>query len=133
MRDGGLGPAALALVGWIVPGGAYLASRRYVPFALFAAAVWAAFGAGLALQGGLAWPTAADLAGLDGGTSLMFRAGAAVKMLAGAPYWIAQAAGVSGTFLDGRVHEQGTTLLAMAGVINVFAIGTALDARKEAR
>jgi hypothetical protein len=63
----------------------------------------------------------------------MFRAGAAVKMLAGAPYWIAQAAGISGTFPEGRVHEQGTTLLAMAGVINVFAIGTALDARKEAR
>jgi hypothetical protein len=121
------------LIGWVVPGGAYLVSRRYVPFALFAAAVWASFGLGLVLQGATAWPSAADLAGLDGGTSLMLRAGAAVKVLAGAPYWIAQAAGVSGTFLDGRLHEQGTTLLAMAGIINVFAIGSALDARKEAR
>jgi hypothetical protein len=121
----------LGLLGWVVPGGAYLASRRYVPFALFAVAVWTAFGAGLALQGGMAWPTAADLAGLDGGTSLMFRAGSAVKMLAGAPYLLAQAAGLSGTFLDSRVHEQGTTLLAMAGVINLFGIGSALDARKQ--
>jgi hypothetical protein len=124
---------ALGLFGWVVPGGAYLSGRRYGSFALFAVAVWASFGVGLALDGGLAWPSAADLAGLDGGTSLMFRAAAAVKMLAGAPYLLAQALGVSGTFLEGRLHEQGTTLLAMAGVINVFAIGSALDARREAR
>lgn len=123
----------MGLFGWAVPGGVYLAERRYVPFALFAVAVWTAFGMGLALDGALAWPTAADLAGLDGGTSLLFRAAAAVKLLAGAPYLLAQVLGISGTFLDGRVHEQGTTLLAMAGVINVLAIGSAFDARKEAR
>ena len=126
-------PAAIALFGWMVPGGAYLASRRYVGFVLSASAVWVSFGAGLALHGAIAWPSAADLAGLDGGTALMLRAGAAVKLLAGAPYWIAQALGGSGGFLEGRVHEQGSTLLAMAGVINVFAIGSALDLRKEAR
>jgi Family of unknown function (DUF6677) len=125
--------AGLALVGWIVPGGAYLASRRYWSFAMYAVAVWAAFGAGLALHGVLAWPTASDLAGVDGGTSLIFRAAAAVKALAGAPYLLAQAAGISGTFLEGRVHEQGTMLLAMAGVINTYAIGSALDSREEAR
>jgi hypothetical protein len=124
---------ALGLFGWVVPGGAYLAARRYVPFTLFAVAVWAAFGAGMALHGGFAWPTAGDLTGLDGGTALIFRAAAAVKMLAGAPYLVARIAGVSGTFLDGRLHEQGTTLLAMAGVINVYAVASALDARREAR
>jgi hypothetical protein len=70
---------------------------------------------------------------VDGGTSLIFRAAAAVKALAGAPYLLAQAAGISGTFLEGRVHEQGTMLLAMAGVINTYAIGSALDSREEAR
>ena len=123
----------LGVFGWLVPGGAFLSARRYASFALFAVAVWASFGAGLALHGGLVWPAAGDLAGLDGGTALIFRAAAAVKMLAGAPYLVAQMSGESGSFLDGRLHEQGTTLLAMAGVINVYAIASALGARKEHR
>ncbi len=41
---------ALALFGWLVPGGAYLLMRRYVQFALFAVVVWTAFGAGLWLE-----------------------------------------------------------------------------------
>jgi hypothetical protein len=122
----------LAAFGWLVPGGTYLLTRRYLSFVLFAGAVWSAFAAGVMLHGGAQWPAATDLAGLDGGTALFFRGGAIAKALAGAPYLLAQAFDLSGTFLDGRLHEPGTTLLAMAGVINALAISTALEARKAA-
>ncbi len=121
----------LAVFGWLVPGGTYLLMRRYVTFALFAGAVWMAFAAGLALHGGAQWPQAGELAGLDGPTALVFRAGAAAKLLAGAPYLLAQWFGLGGTFPDSRLHEYGTTLLVMAGAINALAVSSALDARKE--
>jgi hypothetical protein len=121
----------LAGFGWLVPGGAHLLMRRYVPCALFAAAVWIAFAAGLALQGGGRWPSGAELAGLDGPTALLFRAGAVAQALAGAPFLLAQWLGLAGTFLDGRLHEYGTTLLAMAGTINLLAVSSALDRRKD--
>src|SRR5262249_31971196 len=125
-----MNPMLLAAFGWLVPGGAYLLMRRYLQFAVFAFVVIAAFAAGLALGGGGAWPPPEGLAGLDGFTSLLFRAGASVKLLAGAP---ALAAGLFGSesFLSGRLHEYGTTLLMMAGLFNLLAISTALDLRKE--
>jgi len=117
------------LFGWIVPGGAYLLMRRYLQFAVFAAVVWTAFGAGLLLHGGAAWPQTAELAGLDGFTALVFQASGLARLLAGAPYFAAQLLGGS-SFLAGRLHEQGTTLFIMAGLFNVLAIASALDLRK---
>jgi hypothetical protein len=121
----------LAAFGWLVPGGAYLLMRRYVQFAIFAVIVVAAFAAGLAMHGGCRWPAPAELAGLDGFTALVFQAGAFAKLLAGGPYLLARVFDGSGTFLEGRVHEYGTTLLVMAGVVNVLAVSSALELRKE--
>jgi hypothetical protein len=100
----------LAAFGWLVPGGAYLLMRRYLQFAVFAFVVTATFAAGLALQGGCGWPQPAALAG--------------------APYLIACLIGSSGSFLSGRLHEYGTTLLMMAGLFNALAVSSALDLRK---
>ena len=122
---------ALAAFGWIVPGGAYLLMRRYLQFAVFAVAVCAAFAAGLALHGGCRWPSPAELDGVDGLTALTFRAGALARMLAGGPYLIARALGCGGGFLDGRLHEYGSTLMAMAGICNLLAVSSALDLRRE--
>jgi len=121
----------LAAFGWLVPGGAYLMMRRYLQFAVFAFVVSATFLAGLALGGGCRWPQPAELAGLDGFTALMFKAGALAKLLAGGPYVAAQIFGGSGSFLGGRLHEYGTTLMMMAGLINVLAVSSAFDLRKE--
>jgi hypothetical protein len=121
----------LALFGWLVPGGAYLLMRRYLQFAVFAFVVSATFAAGLVLQGGCRWPQPAELAGLDGFTAWIFKAGAFAKLLAGGPYLLAQLFNGSSSFLDGRLHEYGSTLLAMAGVFNVLAVSSALDLRKE--
>jgi len=121
----------LAAFGWLVPGGAYLLMRRYLQFAGFALVVSAAFAAGLALQGGCRWPDAAELAGLDGFTALVFKTGAFVKLLAGGPYLAARFFGGSSGFLDGRLHEYGSTLLLMAGLFNVLGVSSALDLRKE--
>jgi len=119
----------LAAFGWLVPGGAFLLMRRYLQFAVFAALVSIAFVSGILLQGGTAWPQSAELAGLDGFTALVFKASVFAKMLAGAPYLVAHTFD-SSTFLASRLHEQGATLLIMAGAINVLAISSALDLRK---
>ena len=121
----------LAVFGWLVPGGAYLLMRRYLEFAVFAFVVWATFDAGLVLQGGSGWPQPAELAGLDSFTILIFKAGALVKLLAGAPYLVARLFNGSSSFLTDRLHEHGTTLLMMAGLFNVLAVSSALDLRKE--
>ena len=123
----------LAVFGWLVPGGAYLLMRRYLQFAIFAFVVSATFAAGIALQGGPAWPQAADLNGLDTFNVLMLKAGAFAKLLAGGPYLLAQAFDGSGGFLAGRIHEYGTTLLILAGLFNLLAVSSALDIRKEPR
>jgi len=126
-------PVVLAVFGWFLPGGSYLLMRRYLQFAGFAALVTVTFVAGLALGGSFRWPQAAELAGLDGFTGLFFQAGALARLLAGAPYLLAHAAGGSVGFLQGRVHEYGTVLLTLAGVFNVLAIASALELRKEVR
>jgi hypothetical protein len=121
---------ALAAFGWFVPGGAYLLMRRYAQFAIFASAVTAAVVAGVALQGGSQWPRPEELAGLDGFTSLLFQAGAAAKFLAGAPFLAASAVHDAGGFMSSRVHEYGSVLLVMAGVMNTLGVSSALDQKE---
>jgi hypothetical protein len=121
---------ALAVFGWFVPGGAYLLMRRYPQFVGFAILVLATFGAGLALHGGYQWPQPAELQGLDNFTSLLFKAGALAKVLAGGPFLVAQLFDGSHSFLDGRLHEYGTTLLTLAGLFNLLAVSNALELRK---
>ena len=121
----------LAVFGWLVPGGAYLLLRRYLQFALFAVVVSATFAAGLALHGGYQWPQPAELEGLDNFTALVFKAGGFARLLAGGPFLLAQLFGVSHSFLDGRLHEYGTTLLVLAGLLNVLAVSNAFELRKE--
>ena len=123
----------LAIFGWLVPGGAYLLIRRYLQFAVFAVLVSTAFAAGLALHGGFQWPTPAELQGLDPFTVLLFKGGALAKVLAGCPYLLALLFDGAHSFLDGRVHEYGTTLLVLAGLFNVMAISNALELRKAGR
>ena len=123
----------LAAFGWLVPGGSYLLMRRYLPFAGFAALVSTTFAAGLALHGGLQWPGAADLQGLDTFTILVFKAGASAKMFAGLPFLLARLFDSSSVFLDGRLHEYGTTLLMLSGLFNLLAVSNALELRKAER
>jgi hypothetical protein len=120
----------LAAFGWLVPGGAYLLMRRYGQFAVFAVLVSATFSAGLALHGGLQWPQPAELQGLDTFTALIFKAGALAKLFAGGPFLLAQFFDGAQSFLDGRLHEYGTTLLALAGLFNLLAVSDALELRK---
>src|SRR5438552_3209964 len=121
---------AVAVFGWLVPGGAYLLMRRYLQFAGFAAVVLVTFAAGGALQGGYRWPQSTELQGLDSFTILIFKAGAMSKLLAGGPMLLAQLLGGSHSFVDGRLHEFGTTLLVLAGIFNLLAISNALELRK---
>jgi hypothetical protein len=123
----------LAVFGWLVPGGAYLLMRRYLQFAVFAVLVSTTFAAGLALHGGLQWPQPAELQGLDGFTVLLFKGGALAKVLAGLPCLLALLFDGARSFLDGRLHEYGTTLLVLAGLFNLLAISNALELRKAAR
>jgi hypothetical protein len=120
----------LAAFGWLVPGGAYLLMRRYLQFAIFAILVSTTFAAGLALHGGLQGPLPADLQGLDPLTIWIFKAGFLGKLLAGSPYLLASMFGNTHSFLDGRLHEYGTTLLVLAGLFNLLAISNALELRK---
>jgi hypothetical protein len=124
---------ALAVFGWLVPGGSYLLMRRYLQFALFAAVILTTFAAGLALHGGLQWPQPADLQGLDVFTVLIFKSAAAAKLLAGSPFLLALFFDGSHSFLDGRLHEYGTTLLILAGLFNLLAVSNALELRKAER
>jgi hypothetical protein len=124
----------LAVAGWLIPGGAFLLMRRYAQFAGFAALVTITFGAGLALHGGYQWPQPVELQGLDSLTALLFQAGALAKVFAGGPFLLAQFLGGTHSFLDGRLHEYGTTLLTLAGLFNLLAVSNAVESRKaEAR
>jgi hypothetical protein len=117
----------LALAGWLIPGGAFLLRRKYAQFGAFAILVCVTFWAGIALHGAYAWPQGAELAGLSGFDALVARAGAFTKMLAGAPYFVAQLMGGGTPWLDGTLHEYGTTLLTLAGLFNILGITTALE------
>jgi cyanate permease len=70
---------------------------------------------------------------LDTFTEWIFKAGALAKLLTGFPYLLALFADGSRGFLDGRVHEYGTTLLVLAGIFNLLAVSTALEQRKAER
>ena len=126
-----MNPVLLVAFGWLVPGGAYLLMRRYLQFAVFATLVSASFAAGLALHGGYAWPQPAELSGLDSFSALVFKAAGLAKLLAGGPYLVAGLFDGAGSFLSGRLHEYGLTLLLLSGALNVVAISSALDLRKE--
>jgi hypothetical protein len=114
-------------VGWLLPGGGYLLTGRHGRFGLFFALICGLFAAGVALRGGYLWPHAEDLIGLDGFTIRVAQAGTLAKALAGAPYFIATLFGDAHNYAQGRIHEYGTTLLSVAGILNVLAL---LDARK---
>ena len=117
MKDVGL-----ALLGWIVPGGGYLLMRRRAYFAAWFLLVCGTFSLGLAMGGGGLWLTSAELSGLDGLGSVMAVGGVLSKMLAGGPYLLAWVAGHLPGYLEGRLHEYGTTLLVFAGVLNLMSI-----------
>ena len=118
--------ARLAALGWLVPGGAYLLTRRYVQFGLSLGLVLTASVSGMTLGGGNLWPQPTDLAGLDLFTVLLAKAAALTKFLAGAPYLLARLCGSSQSAFDGRLHEYGTTLLVIAGLLNLLALADAL-------
>jgi hypothetical protein len=123
----------LALVGWLVPGGGYLLLGRKSQFALFLLMVTGAFAAGLALDGSILGPQAGELQGLDGFSSLLAQAGTLVKSFTGGPYLFARIFGSSQGFLQGRLHEFGTILLVMAGLLNLLALADAWELRKADR
>lgn len=122
-----------ALFGWMIPGGAYLLARRYWQFAIALSLVCMATVAGILLHGSNLWPQPAELAGLDGVAAGMAKAGALAKILAGAPYFLARLSNYSRTFLSGELHEYGTTLLILAGLLNVLALADALELRRAER
>jgi hypothetical protein len=109
----------LAVFGWLVPGGAYLLLRRYLLFAVFAVLV--------------STTCAAELQGLDTFTALVFQAGALAKLFAGCPVLLAPLFDGAHGFLDGRLHEYGTTLMVLAGLFNLLAVSNALELRKAER
>ena len=122
--------AALIVAGWLLPGGGYLLLRRYGRFAVFFSLVAIASLAGVMLGGSNLWPGADQLQGLDGMAALLARGGALAKALAGGPYLAARAAGYAQTYLAGSVHEYGTALLAVAGLLNLMAIAGAWELRQ---
>jgi hypothetical protein len=120
----------VAAFGWLVPGGGYLLIGRKRQFALFLLLISTSFAAGLALHGGLLWPQAGELQGLDGLSAVLAQSGGLVKALAGGPYLLARLFDYSQGFLEGRLHEYGTTLLMMAGLLNLLALADAWELRK---
>jgi hypothetical protein len=118
-----------AAFGWLVPGGAYLLSRRYLQFGIALALVCCATLAGIALHGTNLWPQAEELQRLDGLAVWMAKGGAIGRVLAGAPYLLARLC-YSQTFVDGQTHEYGSTLLVLAGLFNLYALADALSLRK---
>jgi hypothetical protein len=125
-----LSTAAMAVFGWLVPGGAYLFVGRKRQFALSLVLVSAAFLAGIALQGGNQWPRGEDLGGLDSLSILLAHAGSLVKMLAGGPRLLSWIFDYSQGFLAGKLHEYGTMLLVAAGLLNLLAMADAWELRK---
>ena len=110
------------IVGLALPGAGHWLTGRRAKAGLYAGMVLTLVAAGVWLQGSTALPSEAELAGLDGTALLMFRAGAAVKALAGLPYLALSLAGYAPTFMAGIAHEYGTKLLTMAGLVNLLAV-----------
>jgi hypothetical protein len=121
----------LGAVGWLIPGGGYLFTRRYLQFAWSFALICGAFVAGLVLQGGSLWIGPGELDGVDGFTAFIAQAGIAGKALAGLSYLLARIFYHSQTYVQGRVHEYGTTLLLCAGIMNLLALADAFELRGE--
>jgi hypothetical protein len=119
--------AGFALAGWLIPGGAFLLQRRYVQFAVFAMLVCLTFATGVALHGAIRWPQPAELTGLGGFDTALANAGAVAKLMAGAPYFVAQWLGGGAPWLGGTLHEYGSTLLTLAGIFNLLAVASALE------
>jgi hypothetical protein len=121
-------PAVLAAVGWL---------RRYRQFALYLLVVSAATLAGVLLGGANLWPAPGDLRGLEGLAALMARGGALAKAMAGGPYLLARLLGYAQSYPAGCLHEYGTALLTIAGLLNLLALADAWEMRgaaaKEAR
>lgn len=129
-RAGSVPRSALAAFGWLVPGGGYLLIGHKRQFVLFLLLVSIAFGAGMVLGGGNLWPRPDELQGLDGFSGLVARAGALAKALAGGPYLLARLLDYSQGFLQGRLHEYGTMLLVVAGLLNLLALADAWELQK---
>jgi len=121
-----------AAAAWLVPGGGYLLARRYRQFGAFLLLVSAAFAAGVALGGGNLWPGPAELQGMEGLSALAARAGTLAKMMAGGPYLLARLCGYSQNLLEGGLHEYGTALLTLAGLLNLLALADAWELRRSA-
>lgn len=113
---------AMTAFGWLVPGGGALLERRYKRFAVVFFLVVGTFAAGVALRGANLWPSPVEVQGLDGMTILIAKAGAIAKLLAGGPWLLAHWLGYSQTWLAGRLHELGTTLMTLAGLLNLLAL-----------
>ncbi len=121
---------AMGVFGWLVPGGGYLFERGYLRFGASSAVICAVFAAGIVLQGDSLWIAPDELAGVDGFTSLVARAGVVGKALAGLPYLLARVFYHSQNYTNGRLHEYGTILLLCAGLINFLALADAFEIRE---
>lgn len=100
------------VLGWLLPGGAYLLRKRYEQFAFSFALVCAAFVAGIGL-GGLNTPAQPEIFGA---------AAAVAKWLIGGPYLIARMLNNSPVPIDAPMHDYGLALLMAAGLINLLAL-----------
>lgn len=123
--------AVALMAGLVVPGAAHWLTGERAKAAVYAGMVLTLFAAGVWLNGSTALPTEAELAGLDGTALLLFRGGAAVKTLAGLPYFALAAVGYAPTFLAGIANEYGTKLLTMAGLVNLLALADVYSAEEK--
>lgn len=119
-----------ATFGWLIPGGAYLLTRRYLQFAIAFGSVCCATVFGVLLHGTNLWPASNELQGLDALATRVAQAGGIARMLAGGPYLLLRFCDYSQTFLAGQTHEYGSALLVLAGLFNLLALADALELRK---
>jgi len=118
-------------VGWLLPGGGYLLTRRYAQFATTFGLICGTFLTGISLQGGGLSIAPGELNGVDGFTALVAQAGVAGKALVGVPFLLARAFYPHQAYLEGRLHEYGTTLLLFAGIMNLLALADAFELFEE--
>ena len=123
--------ALTVAVGWLLPGGGHLMQRRYGRAAALAVVICGMFAAGVAMHGAASWPGPQDLEGLDGASAFLARAGWAGKAMAGGPFLAVSTLAERRDFASGFIHEYGTKLLVMAGLLNLLAIVDACTPREE--